>query len=217
MSCSKMRRRAFVSALALGALTGVAALPVPASADARPISAEAPVRGPAGLGLDPLGDIAAAALSQLDTGDPLYVATRDALAGAIADRVGLDAGAMRMAWAHADHEHQRALLAGLTQLGVRYRRNTSRPGEGFDCSGLTTYAWGVAGFTLTRQSGGQIKAASPRVPETAQAGDLVWYPGHVSMWLGVDRGILHSPYPGKVVEVKIQGGNKSLKFGDPTG
>ena len=88
-----------------------------------------------------------------------------------------------------------------SQLGVAYRRNTSKAGEGFDCSGLTTYAWAQAGVTLVRQSAAQIRAAAPRTWETAQAGDLVYYPGHVSMYLGVDRLIVHSPYTGRNVEV----------------
>ena len=88
-------------------------------------------------------------------------------------------------------------MSALTQVGVPYRRNTSQAGVGFDCSGLTTYAWAQAGVGLTRQSGAQIKNAAARTRETAQAGDLAYYPGHVMMWLGVDSFIVHSPYTGR--------------------
>jgi hypothetical protein len=179
----------------------------------------APVRG-AGIGLDPLGDAAASALVQMDVHgvlSPRYVAERDWLAAGIALRIGADPEHMQWAWAIADEAHQRALLGGLTQLGVPYRRNTSNPGHGFDCSGLTTFAWAHAGVSITRQSAAQIRAAAPRDWSTAQAGDLVYYPGHVSMWLGVGKAILHSPQTGKRVEVKFQSGNKSLRLGDPTG
>jgi cell wall-associated NlpC family hydrolase len=144
-----------------------------------------------------------------------YAAARSTLAAAIAGRLALSPEAMSSAWAAADLEHQRALLTALSQLGVPYRRNTSKPGQGFDCSGLTTYAWGQAGFTLPRNSSAQIRSAEPRDPQTAQAGDLVQYPGHVMMWLGVDRAIVHAPQRGRTVEVDILK-RRSIRFGDPT-
>jgi cell wall-associated NlpC family hydrolase len=110
-----------------------------------------------------------------------------------------------------------ALLAAFTQLGVPYRRNTSKPGQGFDCSGLTTYAWGEAGFVLQRQSTAQIRASAARDEMSAQAGDLVQYPGHVMMWLGVDRSIIHAPYTGRNVEVDAVSARHRVRFGDPTG
>ena len=146
-----------------------------------------------------------------------YTSQRDAVAASVAARLMIDPSTLQHVWAAADAEHQEALLAGLTQLGVPYRRNTSKEGEGFDCSGLTTYAWGQAGFTLARQSSTQIRQAAPRTFETAQAGDLVQYPGHVMMWLGVGKSILHSPYSGRNVEVVTLSSKRSLKVGDPTG
>ena len=52
----------------------------------------------------------------------------------------------------------------MTQVGVPYRTNTSQEGVGFDCSGLTTYAWARAGVELFRQSGTQINEAAPARP-----------------------------------------------------
>ena len=92
---------------------------------------------------------------------------------------------MRVSWSTADSNHQMALLAAFTQLGTKYRRNASTPGVAFDCSGLTSWAWGQAGTQLFRQSRTQIRSSEPVTRETAQAGDLVYYPGHVMMWLGV--------------------------------
>ena len=53
--------------------------------------------------------------------------------------------------------------------GIRYVHGGSSPSAGFDCSGFTTYAWGEAGFTLTRQSSAQIRAAGART----QAANLI--------------------------------------------
>jgi cell wall-associated NlpC family hydrolase len=72
--------------------------------------------------------------------------------------------------------------------------------------------------TLTRQSGAQIREAEPVTREEAQAGDLVHYPGHVSLYLGVVNAIVHSPYSGRDVEITFlseRRGN-SVRFGDPT-
>jgi cell wall-associated NlpC family hydrolase len=147
-----------------------------------------------------------------------YVAARSELAAKVGLRLWTPGEQFEQAWARADLEHQLAVLGALTQLGVPYKRNASLPGVGFDCSGLTTFAWSMAGFQLPRNSTAQIRAAEPRTFATAQAGDLVRYPGHVMMWLGVGQAIIHSPYPGRHVEIKFLG-NRSMKrskVGDPT-
>jgi cell wall-associated NlpC family hydrolase len=172
----------------------------------------------AGLAVRALG-----ALDQWDTAaDPdqyvEFVRARDEAATLAAAELGLDPGALRRSWAAADPDNQRALLAAITQLGVPYRTNRSEEGVGFDCSGLTTFAWARAGVALTRQSGAQIREAEAITREEAQAGDLVHYPGHVSMYLGVDNAIVHSPYSGRDVEITFlseRRGN-SVRFGDPT-
>ena len=212
--------RAALAALAIGS---GAALAVPAAASAAPVPATSGAQ-PQGRVFDPVAEQAARGLvlwrEFQATSDAsrfiAYAAQRDAVASAVASRLGVDARAMRAAWAAADTPHQQAVLGALSQLGVSYRRNTSKAGEGFDCSGLTTYAWAQAGVTLIRQSASQIRAAAPRTWETAQAGDLVYYPGHVSMYLGVENLIVHSPYTGRNVEVD-RAPKRSVKLGDPTG
>jgi cell wall-associated NlpC family hydrolase len=174
---------------------------------------------------DPIADDAARALALLRvdvaSGGQLsadYVAARAQVASQVGARLWTPADQFENAWARADVEHQLAVLGALTQLGVPYKRNASLPGVGFDCSGLTTFAWALAGFQLPRNSTAQIRAAEPRTFATAQAGDLVRYPGHVMMWLGVGQAIIHSPHPGRFVEIKFLG-NRSLKrskVGDPT-
>ena len=129
--------------------------------------------------------------------------------------MGLDPAALRNAWSRADLQHQEALLAALTQLGVAYRSSTSEPGVGFDCSGLTAFAWGRAGLPLTRQSGSQINAAAARDHASAVAGDLAQYPGHVMMYLGVGDAIVHASNPSTDVELSFT--SRSVRFGDPTG
>lgn len=132
-----------------------------------------------------------------------------------ARELGYDELAMIDAWSTTSLDHQRAVLGALTQVGVPYRTNTSIENEGFDCSGLTTYAWSGAGVDLVRQSGAQISAAQRVDRDTAEAGDLVHYPGHVMLYLGVDDAIVHSVMSGRTVEVDTIS-RSSVSFGDPT-
>jgi cell wall-associated NlpC family hydrolase len=225
MSTTHSRRiRRVMLATALTVATGAGTVALPAAAA---LAAPANASGNHGRPrvADPLADQASQALAAIhrysETGDDadlrIFEEGRDLLAISVADRLLLDAATLQAAWRGADLEHQTALVAALSQLGVWYQRNTSRPGVSFDCSGLTTWAWGEAGVELKRQSTAQIKASAPRDPATAQAGDLVQYPGHVMMWLGVDRAVVHAIQPGKPVSVDLVSARKHLRFGDPTG
>ncbi|MGB3737243.1 MAG: NlpC/P60 family protein [Ilumatobacter sp.] len=134
-----------------------------------------------------------------------------------AQQLGYDELAMVDAWSSAPIGHQRAVLGALTQIGVPYRTNTSIENEGFDCSGITTYAWAGAGVELYRQSGTQIAESAKISREDAKAGDLVHYPGHIMMYLGVDDAIVHSIQTGRTVEIDTMTTRRSVTFGDPTG
>jgi cell wall-associated NlpC family hydrolase len=144
-----------------------------------------------------------------------YLAARDATADAVATEMHLDPAAVRGAWAKADSQHQEAVLAALAQLGKQYRHATSDPNVGFDCSGLTAFAWSRAGVEIPHQSGSQISAAARRDASTAVAGDIVQYPGHVSMWLGVGDAIVHASNPANDVELSFN--SRSVRYGDPQG
>lgn len=173
---------------------------------------------------DPIAEYAGGALhlaqasNGSSVGAPSFVAWRARVASDVAARLDLDAAHLEAVWASADNDHQIALMAALSQLGAPYRRRSSDPEKGFDCSGLTSFAWRHAGHDLPRSSTAQWRAGDERTPATAQAGDLLRYPGHVMMWLGVGRAIVHSPEPGGVVEVAIlsERSFRRSKFFDPT-
>ena len=222
MKISTTVRRAVVAgAIITGAATTVA---VPSVAQAAPGTIWAAAQAAPATN-DPVAQLASEALEALDSIDTergrsagtAYAERLDRVATAAAQRLSIDPARLRAAWQTADRNHQRALLAALTQLGTPYRKNTSKPGIGFDCSGLTTYAWSVSDVALPRQSTAQIRAAAKRDALTAQAGDLVQYPGHVMMWLGVDRAIIHAVGRGRSVELDHARARRSLRFGDPTG
>ena len=201
---------------------GVFATTTTASAATAP--SVAPARSVAPID-DPIAESAQTALDlairDVDSGgvpSATYLVARALVADQVGARLWTPGHLFNEAWGRADMEHQIALLSALSQLGVPYRRNASNPGVGFDCSGLTSYAWSAAGFTLPRSSTAQIRMAEPRTIDTAQAGDILRYPGHVMMWLGVGQAIVHAPFTGRHVEIKFLA-NRSMKrskFGDPT-
>jgi hypothetical protein len=162
------------------------------------------------------------ALSEfVNTGDQdafdLYRVFADRLAVPVADALDLDVTALQHSWANADLPHQRAIIAGLTQLGVPYRLNTSIAFKSFDCSGLTSYAWGIAGIDVARSSGAQYYRAKRINIEQAQPGDLVWRPGHVAMYLGVPGAVLQAPDGGRNVEIQLMNDRIAgwVRYADP--
>jgi cell wall-associated NlpC family hydrolase len=110
-----------------------------------------------------------------------------------------------------------AIAAALAQQGVPYRYAAANPGEAFDCSGLTSYAWGQAGVSLPHQSRAQA-ASVPHVPASeAQAGDLIFYYSpisHVGIYLG-DGTLVHATNTGSFVKVAAVNWSKVAVVGRP--
>ena len=77
----------------------------------------------------------------------------------------------------------------------------------------------MAGITLARTSRDQIRAAAPGELATSKPGDLVYYPGHVMMSLGIGGAVVHSPQTGGVVEVITLSAKRqrNVRVGNPIG
>ena len=145
----------------------------------------------------------AAALARLWANDDAgYRTALETLVPLVAVRAKVRSVALRAAWSGADRRRMIALLAALTQLGVPYRRNTQIEGQGFDCSALTSWAWGVAGVKLSRSRVTQLTQLLPSTTVGAQPGDILAYPGHVMLALGVGEAMLDAPFTGRWVQVR---------------
>jgi peptidoglycan DL-endopeptidase CwlO len=94
-----------------------------------------------------------------------------------------------------------ALAYAKAQLGEPYVRNGDGP-SGWDCSGLTSRAWGSVGVSLPHSSRQQYSRGRAVAKSDLQLGDLVFFYSdihHVGLYAGNGQ-VLHAPRPGKSVE-----------------
>ena len=158
---------------------------------------------------DVLRDRAVAAVEAFDaymeTRSPLdssrYLRALASVVGIVAARTSVSRADMLFAWRNASLRHQQAILVGLTTLGTGYLFGSDNPKKGLDCSGLVAYAWGAAGVTLPMKSDRQVDMGRIVPRDKAKAGDIVGYPGHTMIYLGIGDIVLHSARPNLGVRV----------------
>lgn len=90
-----------------------------------------------------------------------------------------------------------------SQIGRPYAYGAASPATGFDCSGLTSWAWRQAGRSIPRTSGEQYRATRRISIGELRPGDLVFYGfgskvTHVAMYVGGGL-IVHAQKPGTTV------------------
>jgi cell wall-associated NlpC family hydrolase len=108
-----------------------------------------------------------------------------------------------------------AVKAALSQLGVPYSwggGSASGPSygvaqgagiKGFDCSGLTMYAYAQVGISLPHYTGSQFTAGARISQGALRPGDLVFFHSdlhHMGMYIGNGK-MVHAPQTGDVVKV----------------
>ena len=92
----------------------------------------------------------------------------------------------------------RAIDAANQEIGVQYVFGAADPSVGFDCSGLTMWAWAQAGVSLPHSAAMQY-AVLPHVPiGQEQPGDLLFFYqpiAHVALYIGGGV-MIHARHPG---------------------
>ena len=86
--------------------------------------------------------------------------------------------------------------AALAQVGKPYVWASSNPSVGFDCSGLTSYAFRQAGININRIAADQYSNGTPVSKDNLVRGDLVFFSygggiGHVGLYIG-NRQFVHA-------------------------
>lgn len=143
-----------------------------------------------------------------------YIALLRAMARIVGPRTKTDPAALEAVWVRTDGRRMKAILTAMAQVGTRYRFTGNKPG-GFDCSGLTSYAWSQAGVKIPRTSTLQYENLPRKSASELLPGDLVWYPGHVSMYLGLGQAVVGAPQTGKTVLVKSASARSWVSFHSP--
>lgn len=120
-------------------------------------------------------------------------------------------GALGHGSTHPSAAGARAVRYAVQQLGKPYEWGAEGPAT-YDCSGLTSTAWGVAGTPIPRTSQEQW-ARLKRVPLVElRPGDLVVYfpeATHVALYLG-DGKVVQAPHPGARIKVSPIAANPVL-------
>ncbi len=97
------------------------------------------------------------------------------------------------------------MRAAESQIGVPYVWGGSSPGYGFDCSGLTMWAWGQAGVSLPHSAEDQYLSVEHISLSQLQPGDLIFYAAdgyvyHVIMYVG-DGKAIQAEQTGTLIQV----------------
>lgn len=98
-------------------------------------------------------------------------------------------------------------------MGKPYRSGAIGP-NAFDCSGLVYYTYNQAGIKVPRMTDSDYYAASTKIARNQLApGDLVFYSGHVAVYVGNGEIVAASTPRGGVKHYGVDAPGKPIGFG----
>lgn len=137
--------------------------------------------------------------------EPVVVRQVERAASRSAERTALSGASTATAAVKKSTPPQSAAGSAIIEIasryvGVPYVSGGSTP-KGFDCSGFTSYVYAQMGITLPRTSGSQKHAGTIIPRSEARPGDIIWSPGHVTLYAGGNKQI-DAPRPGGTVQFR---------------
>jgi cell wall-associated NlpC family hydrolase len=161
--------------------------PVPAPADeASPAEDPAPPAGDAAPPDDPDKADPPAPVDKRDKAEKPDKAEKADKAEKPSKATQAKKSAKAEAAATADEVGSAVLEVASRYVGVPYLYGGNTP-SGFDCSGFTQYVFGQLGVDLPHQSERQRFKGREVSRSEAKPGDLIWVPGHVSIYVGGNK------------------------------
>lgn len=108
----------------------------------------------------------------------------------------------------------RARLVTLARslVGGRYVMGGANPSTGIDCSGMMKYIFGQIGISLPHGANMQRNMAQIVPIAQAQPGDILYWPGHVALYIGYGKFVGAQNERDGVVEGYIYGNPIVLRF-----
>lgn len=98
-----------------------------------------------------------------------------------------------------EEQRKKILIAALSKVGkTTYVWGASGPGA-YDCSGLVQYAYAAAGLKVPHSSASDMAMCSVKPISELEAGDMVFWDGHVAIYAGNGQTIESMPGHGVVM------------------
>ena len=95
----------------------------------------------------------------------------------------------------------------MSVIGTQYVWGSAGPSVGFDCSGLTSWAWAQAGVYIPHSSAAQYSALPHGAPpEASNRATWIFYYSpisHVALYIGGGQ-IVHARHPGPAARSRSQ-------------
>lgn len=130
---------------------------------------------------------------------------------------GVAHGGQLLEYSQASHVGPDIVALTRKHIGKRYVYGTAGPNT-FDCSGLVSYVYREAGTPFSyrgrwRLTSEEIRYAARVISRSeARPGDILWWPGHVGIYVGNNR-MINAPHTGaRVREESIWGTPVYLRY-----